>query len=51
MAAAHAGAGGYQLAVRGQGHPSFRRVAREGGAGGDEAIGHQAVGQAVGTLH
>ena len=51
MAAVHTGAGGHQLAVRGQGHPSFRRVAGEGGAGGDEAIGHQALGQAVGTLH
>ncbi len=35
-----------QLAVAGQAHAPFRRVAREGGLAGDQAVGHQAQDQA-----
>ena len=37
---------GDQLAVAGQGDAPFGWVAGEGGLGGDQAVGHQALGQA-----
>ncbi|MCE5207956.1 MAG: hypothetical protein LLG42_06540 [Chloroflexi bacterium] len=40
------GAGADQLAVGGHAHPSQGWVARKGGVGGNQSIGHQALGQA-----
>ena len=48
-AAAHAGTGLDQLAVHGDGQAAMVRVAGEGGAGGDQAVVHQGLDQAVFT--
>jgi hypothetical protein len=50
VATVHMGVGGNQLGIDSDTDPPFGWISGEGGVSGDEAVGHEGLGEAIGAL-